>query len=248
VTDHPREVGDDALASARSLERDCVPVIVARSRTDALERARALGAEVVIVDGLLQARPRPLTDAVLVLDALAPWGSGRCPPLGDLRAPRASLLAAADHIALVTPRAVTAILENGIPVASLPSFIAGASRGRSERLDVPAIRALRAGLVLAIARPERIVAALAQDDIEPAVVLALADHAELAPADLERAMAAWRSAARRCVPQPPRPDVWLTTTKCATKLPPSLWGAPVYALDHRVDIAPLARLLRAIGR
>jgi tetraacyldisaccharide 4'-kinase len=247
--DHPREVGDDALAAARSLERDGVPVIVAPSRSGALERARARGAEVVIVDGLLQARPRPLTDAVLVLDALAPWGSGRCPPLGDLRATRESLLAAADHVALVTPSAAPPpILECGIPegAARIPSVIAGASRPCGERLDVPSIRALRAGLVLGIARPERIVAALARDDIEPGVILSLGDHADLAPADLERAMAAWRAAARRGLSEGPRPDVWLTTAKCATKLPQDLWGAPVYALDHCVDIAALAGRLRAI--
>jgi hypothetical protein len=33
-----------------------------------------------------------------------------------------------------------------------------------------------------------------------------------------------------------RIDVWLTTGKCATKLPMAIAGAPVLTLDHRVRI------------
>ncbi|NUQ77461.1 MAG: tetraacyldisaccharide 4'-kinase, partial [Polyangiaceae bacterium] len=103
IADAPREVGDDALASARLLHPQNVPVIVGPSRHAALDLALALGASVAVVDGLLQASPAPLTDAILVLDALAPWGSEKCPPLGDLRAPKEALLLAADHVAVVTP-------------------------------------------------------------------------------------------------------------------------------------------------
>lgn len=252
--DHPREVGDDALASARLLEPDGVPVYVAppRDRARALDLARAEGAAIVVVDGLLQARPLPLADAVLVLDALAPWGSGRCPPLGDLRAPRLALLGAADHVAVVTPSQAPPCSRGAgepcargageIPEGSTPllSSIEGAASARGERLDVIAMRGLCVGLVLAVARPERIARALALVGIEPEVTLALGDHAALAPADLDRALVA--AAPRRAA----RPDVWLTTPKCATKLPEALWGAPVFALDHRIDVEPLVGALRVV--
>jgi hypothetical protein len=33
-----------------------------------------------------------------------------------------------------------------------------------------------------------------------------------------------------------RVKVWLATPKCASKLPPEIAGAPVLALDHRLEL------------
>lgn len=241
----PRDVGDDALTSARLLHSHHVPVVVGPSRQAALDFAGALGASIIVVDGLLQSAPAPLTDSILVLDALAPWGSQRCPPLGDLRAPREALLAAADHIALVTPTPPSPRPKpdhpNPPPEGSLPlpSSLAGALDAAGQPVDLASLKALRAGLILAIAHPERVVAALAAHGINPALVLELADHAALTPADLHAARARARAAH-----QTP-PDLWLTTARCATKLPTELWGAPVLTLDHRVEVSPLLARLRA---
>jgi hypothetical protein len=42
---------------------------------------------------------------------------------------------------------------------------------------------------------------------------------------------------------PPTVDAWITTARCATKLPDNLGGKPVLALDHRLDVGELVRRL-----
>ncbi|NUQ76863.1 MAG: tetraacyldisaccharide 4'-kinase, partial [Polyangiaceae bacterium] len=119
-----------------------------------------------------------------------------------------------------------------------PSSVAGALDAAGHAIDLATLRGLRAGLLLAVARPERIRRALLACGIEPVTRLEFADHAALTIADLERA----RASARR------DPDVWLTTARCATKLPRELGGAPVLALDHRVDVNSLVKRLAASSR
>ena len=221
-------VGDDALSSARLLAGSTAKVIVAPSRQSALDHAASLGLRVAVVDGLLQAAPTRLAGSILVLDAAAPWGSGACPPAGDLRAPREALLAAADHVVAVGA---------GEPSAELPpeaiaisTRIEGAIAANGERWSLASLARLRVGLFVAIARPSRIEAALRGAGIDPRPVIALADHAVPSARDLVRA-------ARFEV------DVWLTTARCAVKLPAAIEGAPVLALEHRLDVAPLCACL-----
>jgi tetraacyldisaccharide 4'-kinase len=230
-------VGDDALSAARLLA-GAVPVIVAPTRRAALAHAAALGHRLLVADGLLQAAPERLADAVLVLDALAPWGSGACPPAGDLRAPRAALLAAADLTAAVQPEGTApdpSLPPGAVPV---PSRLAGAVSPAGEALTLGALAGLRVGLVLAVARPDRIVAALARAGLRPEVTLRLADHAVPSPALL------LKEGERAAV------EAWLTTARCATKLPGAIGRAPVLQLDHRVDVSALVGHLatRASGR
>jgi tetraacyldisaccharide-1-P 4'-kinase len=91
-------------------------------------------------------------------------------------------------------------------------------------------------VILAIAHPERVLRALAKAGIHPTAQRLLADHAWPSPADLAFARAA-------------RVDVWVTTVRCATKLPRVLGGRPVLALDHQLDVRELtARVVsRALG-
>jgi tetraacyldisaccharide 4'-kinase len=259
LSDSPEVVGDDALLSARLLEGSGVSVIVAEGREAALERARSLGADIAIADGLLQASPVRVADSILVLDAGAPWGSGRCPPLGDLRAPEEALLAASDLAVLLVDAASAGPLppssarspadppspraredQRPAPSSAIPleSSIEGAIDAAGRRHDLSALRPLRAGLLLAIAHPERVLRSLARRGITPCAVVTLADHASFA-ALLRR---------------PPQGaafdvdvDVWLTTSRCATKLPVALGAAPVLALDHRIDASPLASALLSRG-
>jgi tetraacyldisaccharide 4'-kinase len=228
-------VGDDAVSAARLLT-GVASVVVAPGRGAALEHAAALGHTAIVADGLLQTSPAPLSVSVLVLDALAPWGSGSCPPAGDLRAPRGALVAAADVVAAVIP-------EGGAPDPSLPpgavlvpSHIAGAVSGAGEAIPLAALAGLRVGVVLAIARPGRVLAALGRAGVRPVVTVRLGDHAVPAGEVLA-------GAARAGV------EVWLTTARCAVKLPLEIGGAPVLWLDHRVDVGAIVDhfTLRGLG-
>jgi tetraacyldisaccharide 4'-kinase len=222
-------VGDDALSSARLLVGTTAPVIVAPSRQIALDHAASLGFDTVVIDGLLQAAPTRLAASILVLDAAAPWGGGACPPAGDLRAPREALLAAADHVVA---------LGSGDPLSiacppgtiAISSRIDGALAANGDRWSLTSLARRRVGLFVTIARPSRIEVALRRAGIDPHPVIALADHAVPSPRDCARA-------ARFEV------DVWLTTARCAVKLPAAIGGAPVLVLEHRVDVAPLCERL-----
>src|SRR5262245_58127925 len=71
--DSARIVGDEALWLCRALTESGVPVVSGPRRDAALELAAAL-APLVLVDGLLQARPQRVALSMLVLDAARPWG------------------------------------------------------------------------------------------------------------------------------------------------------------------------------
>jgi tetraacyldisaccharide-1-P 4'-kinase len=88
------------------------------------------------------------------------------------------------------------------------------------QLEVPeaARQAARLGLFTAIARPERLVAALALRGVVASVCVHAADHA---------AVADW---------PPPYPvDLWLTTAKCAAHLPP---GSGALVVEQRLVLPP----------
>lgn len=222
-------VGDDALCAARALAPTDTPVFVAKRRAEALALAVRSGKTFLVVDGLLQASPRRLDDAVLVLDGASPFGAGLCPPLGDLRAPASALLEAANHVVALGGACSPALPSSAVPLAS---SIDGALDATGRRHDLASLASRRVGLLVAIARPERLCAALAREGIHPLRVLCLADHARFDHKTLNRARDLGL-------------DAWLTTARCATKLPPWLGGAPVLALDHRIDVEPLlVRLLR----
>jgi tetraacyldisaccharide 4'-kinase len=228
--DRVGEVGDDALSAARLLGADA-PVIVGPTRQAALDHAAARGHRVLVVDGLLQTRPRRLDASVLVLDALAPWGSGACPPAGDLRARRDALLRAADLVALVTGP------DDPLPTGLPPVVVRVESRlGLHGSCSLDTLRGQRVGLFLAIAHPERVVHALARAGITRSAQRLLADHAVPSPSDLAFAERA-------------EVDVWVTTARCSTKLPRAIAGRPVLALEHRLDVADLAAQVasRALG-
>jgi tetraacyldisaccharide 4'-kinase len=219
ATDALSLVGDDALSAARLLPG--AAVVVAPRRQAAVDHAAALGHRLLVVDGLLQAAPRRVDVSILVLDAAAPWGSGACPPSGDLRAPRAALLGAADLVAAILPEGAEmppALAELG--AVAVPSRIAGAG-GQ----PLSALAGLRLGLVLTVARPARITRAVAAAGLHPVVTLIGGDHAS---PDLRGAHGH-------------RVEAWLATARCAVRLPARLGGAPVWPLDHRLSVEGLLR-------
>jgi tetraacyldisaccharide-1-P 4'-kinase len=110
-----------------------------------------------------------------------------------------------------------------------------AADGSETRLSE--LRGTRFGLLLAIARPDRVARALARRGLHPAARIELADHALASAARLERAAA-----------REQRVKVWLTTAKCALKFPSVVAGSPVLALDHRLDLPkPLVDWALSIG-
>ncbi len=149
VDDDVDIVGDEAIECARAGLR----VFVAREKQNAVDRAER-EADVIVLDGPVQIAPTRATLALLAVDARAPWGSGACPPLGDLRASRDALLAATDRV---------------VATSSFDSLL----------LEWDALRALRLGLATAIARPERALRFLESRMLEPRRIVVAADHARL---------------------------------------------------------------------
>ncbi len=195
-------------------------MFVARDRAAAIAEAARV-ADVIVVDALLQARPARLATSILVVDGHVPWGAARCPPSGDLRASRARLLDAADAVlAVCRPGVAAARVTADKPVLRAESRIAGARAGSGELVGLETLRARRVGVVLAIARPERVLAALAEAGVRPAEVELFGDH------DRPRSRA----------PRGARVEAWLTTAKCATK--PG-WVAdfqPLLVLEQRLAL------------
>ncbi len=229
-------VGDEALACARVLAgASCrARVVVARRRQDAIDFAAAEGATVLVVDGVAQTAPRRASLALLAVDADDPWGAGELPPLGDLRAPIASLLDACDEIItlrdpLASPSDVATSLSVSRPVrvvdiASRGVWLAGALVPWSD------LASLRVGLVTAIARPARVMAFLQRRGIRPLDVAFGPDH--VAPP-----LAAISARPTKAI------DLWLTTAKCAAHATTAdgrlhewarraLSGAPLAHIDH----------------
>jgi tetraacyldisaccharide 4'-kinase len=205
------EVGDEALVAALELAGDGVPVVVGPTRADAVAHAASM-ADVLVVDGVLQTRPRASL-ALLAVDDEHPWGRAQAvPPCGDLRAPIEALVAAADRIVPVDDRG-----SRGVRVGT-------------ELRAWDELAGLRLGLVVALARPERVVASLARRGLVPAVVVRAEDHGRVSADALRRA---------------PPVDLWMASPKCALHARPALeavWpGRPaglLGVLDHTVALAP----------
>jgi len=230
--DPVRAVGDEALMLARGLGPEGIPVVVAGDRQRALGLAASLG-RVVLVDSLLQAWPRRVGCSVLVLDADAPWGSGRCPPAGDLRASPDRLLAAADAVLLVRDARTQDGAERiargfSGPVLRATGELRGATAPDGRWLSNAELRASTLGLLLAVGRPDRIIRSLARRGIAPARTVILSDHATPSRVALARSAFA--------IGPGPRLDAWVTTSKCATKLGQCFGGAPVWTLRHALTL------------
>ncbi len=210
--DDVRAVGDEALVGAIELRPLRVPVVVAPSRGEALALAARV-ADVAVVDGVVQARPRAAL-ALLAVDAEEPWGAGAVPPCGDLRAPRAELLGATDRVvAIGEGEAEAVVVSEGVRVD-------GSLRLWDE------VRGLRVGLAVALGRPGRLLAMLERRGVIPVAVARARDHHDIHLRAL----------------RPARPvDMWIASRKCALHVPPatrSAPGAPLGVIDYRLTPGP----------
>jgi tetraacyldisaccharide 4'-kinase len=238
VSDSAQAVGDEALMLAQALRPYDVPVVVAPRRQAAVDRAARL-APCVIVDGLLQSTPDRLSLSLLILDGASPWGSGRCPPAGDLRASRQALLKAMDRVllrrdpearppVLATPPSSDPVLTldapGFCPVLAWDCALAGFRTPSGSDADFSQLSGLRVGLLTTIARADRVALQLRSKGIVVAAHRRYGDHCTPRP---------------RCCKVSPGIDAWLTTEKCATKIGPSFEGAPVCPLRLRVQLPRL---------
>jgi tetraacyldisaccharide-1-P 4'-kinase len=89
------------------------------------------------------------------------------------------------------------------------------------------LRGRRVGVWTALARPARILEALAREAVTPALHIRHADHAAPSPTDIAEAIElAWRA----------RVDLWVATSKCVTHLPSALGGVPVATLAYELSL------------
>ncbi len=237
LRDHVSYVGDESLVAGRALAPRGVPVIVAPTRQGALDLAFAR-ARVAVVDGVAQTAPVRAHLALLAVDARKPWGAGACPPRGDLRAPRGTLVSACDGIVAIGDDTV---LSNELSAFDRPihqvGVVAGGAWLDGQRLDWAALRRRRVGLWTSVARPTRILDLLARERIAPRVIAAHADHSVASTA--ETTVRARQAAAEKI-------DLWLCTAKCAVHLPHQLEQVPVAVLEYELSLGTsLRRALRA---
>jgi len=216
VEDDVDIVGDEALVCARALASSGALVVVGPTRQSALDQALDL-ARIAVLDGVAQLRPTRAHLSLLALDATHPWGSGACPPCGDLRASQRSLLAVCDRIVRVGPASPRADVAD-----QAVRRVDGAWLGAT-RLGWDVLRTRRVGLWTALARPDRVLATLTAEQVIPALVVAHGDHLSSSPRETASVL---REARRVGI------DLWLTTAKCATRLPAELGGVPVATLNY----------------
>ncbi len=228
ATDDVRRVGDDALCLARDLGPWRVDVFVGGNRSATIALA-AKAAPLVLVDGLLQARPERLGLSILAMDAVAPWGAGNCPPAGDLRAEKDRLVRAADVIIAVSTQGMSGkplTLPGALRVPPVfPATTDLVARRRDRTLvSFSDLASRRVGLVVAVARPDRILCSLAAHGVRPIDVRLFPDHARPV------------GSRRRCGSV----DVWLTTPKCATKIGATFEASEIILLDLDIHLPDAA--------
>jgi tetraacyldisaccharide-1-P 4'-kinase len=212
-------MGDEALELCRALPS--VPVYVGGSKQRAIELA-ARAADVVIVDALLQTAPERLALSLLVLDGDKPWGTGACPPRGDLRARPDRLLRAADM--LLVEGSLAKLEDVALPPMRL-SFarrLIAVELPNGERHPISWLSDKALGLLTTLARPERLRVRLGEHGIHPVVQRSGPDHGPLT----ERR---GRHAARGI-------EAWLTTAKCRENLGQRFENIPVWVLVEELSL------------
>jgi tetraacyldisaccharide 4'-kinase len=233
------EVGDEAILAARSLERLGGRVVVAPSRSAAMDLA-AKTAEVLVLDGVGQLTPTRASLALLAVDAVDPWGARlTLRPGGILRAPASMLLGACDAVVPMGEGPADATVFDA--AGSRPDLWPACVESKGARVDGGGLMtwevlgATSVGLIAALARPERLLRSLASQGVVPRVVVRGRDHGPLG------ARACRLAAKRHGV------DLWLATPKCALHAAQELPGVPVAILDHTVALpSALRNALRGV--
>ncbi len=230
---HPlRTSGDDALVAAMTLIDTGVQVWAGEDRGQTLAAA-ARHADVIVADGLLQAHPRPVARSVLVLDARRPFGTGRCPPGGDLRASAADIVSRADEVVLVSdvlgprPR-IPEPARSFRTVRTAWLELTGLVRA-GRRRPLSTLFGQRVGLLTFLARPERIETSLSRRGIRPVCRCHGPDHGPASRPMRACVLAqGWKS----------RVDAWVGTMKCVTHVGPGGDGRAIWGIEMSTRLDP----------
>lgn len=177
--DDPTVVGDEAALCAEALHGVGARVVSGVDRQACVELA-CTWATLIVIDGVSQLAPRRADWSVLVVDHQAPWGADACPPRGDLRAPRAALLSAADTVVSVRTDGVA-------PTEGEATWrITGARHARTGRVfSLDELRRIPFTLVTNVARPSRVVRTLHAHGLVAAAHVELMDHSARTPLDVK---------------------------------------------------------------
>jgi tetraacyldisaccharide 4'-kinase len=162
------EVGDEPLLLART-----ATTIVARARVKGAQAAVAAGASVIVMDDGFQNPALAKDFSLLIVDAGRGIGNGRVIPAGPLRAPLNAQLGRAHALIVVGDGLAAADVAANARARNLPVF-----QARLEP-DAAIVAALGAGRVLAFAgigSPEKFFATLSGAGIAVAATRAFPDH------------------------------------------------------------------------
>ncbi len=228
--------GDEPVLAARRLPG--LRVLCGPDRAALVPRARALGADVLLLDDGFQHRRLARDLDVVVLDAGDPWGNGHCLPRGPNREPREALaragLAWLGHVDrasehdLADLRALALRLTGRPPVESrhAPRALVDGLLGQAFPLED--LRGALVGLLTGVASPgsvRRTVEALGARVVASAD---FPDHHRFTGPEVEDALARASAAGARLV---------VTTEKDAVRLPPDLAGdARIRALRVEAEV------------
>lgn len=176
----PGSVGDEPVLLAR---RTGCPVWVSRQRVQAVERALAEGADVIVSDDGLQHRALPRSFEICVIDGRRGVGNGHLLPAGPLRQP-ASRLEQVDAVLIKGPIAAPGLTDLGAEVFELK---AGELEklGGSERRPLSDFSGREVDAVCGIANPESFFATLREHGVR-ARGHVFADHHDYRVTDLQK--------------------------------------------------------------